>query len=78
MARVNFAKGGLIPPHTHPRATQILLVVEDALFIGFVITNKTLFATTLHKGDVFVFPRALLHFDLNVFDGTATTIAAMK
>ncbi|KAH9531233.1 hypothetical protein CY35_19G026700 [Sphagnum magellanicum] len=78
MARVDFAKGGLVPPHTHPRATEIIFVVEGSLFVGFVSTDETLFATTLHKGDVFVFPRGLLHFDLNVGDGTATTIAALN
>jgi quercetin dioxygenase-like cupin family protein len=78
MARLDFAKGGLVPPHTHPRATEIIFVVEGSLFVGFVSTDETLFATTLHKGDVFVFPRGLLHFDLNVGDGTATTIAALN
>ncbi|CAN5962642.1 unnamed protein product [Sphagnum jensenii] len=29
-------------------------------------------------GDVFVFPRGLLHFELNVCDGTATAIAALN
>ncbi|CAM6051859.1 unnamed protein product [Sphagnum compactum] len=78
MARLDFAKGGLVPPHTHPRATEIIFVVEGSLFVGFVSTNGTLFATTLQKGDVFVFPRGLLHFELNVWDGTATAIAALN
>ncbi|KAH8931514.1 hypothetical protein BDL97_19G025500 [Sphagnum fallax] len=78
MARLDFAKGGLVPPHTHPRATEIIFVVEGSLFVGFVSTNETLYATTLQKGDVFVFPRGLLHFELNVCDGTATAIAALN
>ncbi len=78
MVRVDFAKGGLVPPHTHPRATEIIFVVEGSLFVGFVSTDETLYATTLHKGDVFVFPRGLLHFELNVCDGTATAIAALN
>ncbi len=78
MARLDFAKGGLVPPHTHPRATEIIFVVEGSLFVGFVSTDGTLFATTLQKGDVFVFPRGLLHFELNVCDGTATAIAALN
>ncbi|KAH8936971.1 hypothetical protein BDL97_16G000400, partial [Sphagnum fallax] len=63
MARLDFAQGGLVPPHTHPRATEILFV---------------LFATTVNKGDVFVFPRGLLHFELNVGKGQATAIAALN
>jgi quercetin dioxygenase-like cupin family protein len=78
MARLDFAKGGLVPPHTHPRATEIIFVVEGSLLVGFVSTNETLYATTLQKGDVFVFPRGLLHFELNVCDGTATAIAALN
>lgn len=78
MARLDFAKGGLVPPHTHPRATEIIFVVEGSLFVGFVDTTAKLFSTTLQKGDVFVFPRGLLHFELNVCDGPATAIAALN
>jgi quercetin dioxygenase-like cupin family protein len=78
MARLDFAKGGLVPPHTHPRATEIIFVVEGSLLVGFLSTNGTLFATILQQGDVFVFPRGVLHFELNVCDGTATAIAALN
>jgi quercetin dioxygenase-like cupin family protein len=78
MARLDFAKGGLVPPHTHPRATEIIFVVEGSLFVGFVDTTGKLFPTTLQKGDVFVFPRGLLHFELNVCDGPTTAIAALN
>jgi quercetin dioxygenase-like cupin family protein len=78
MARLDFAQGGLVPPHTHPRATEILFVVEGSLLVGFVSTNNQLFATTVNKGDVFVFPRGLLHFELNVGKGQATAIAALN
>ncbi|CAK9204062.1 unnamed protein product [Sphagnum troendelagicum] len=78
MARLDFAQGGLVAPHTHPRATEILFVVEGSLLVGFVSTNNHLFATTVNKGDVFVFPRGLLHFELNVGKGQATAIAALN
>jgi hypothetical protein len=39
MARLDFAKGGLVPPHTHSRATEIIFVVEGSLFVGLVGTN---------------------------------------
>ncbi len=35
MARIDFAKGGLVPPHTHLRAMEIIFVVEGFLFVGF-------------------------------------------
>ncbi|KAK5786108.1 hypothetical protein PVK06_040735 [Gossypium arboreum] len=50
--------GGLNPPHTHPRATEILVVVEGTLSVGFVTSNmdNRLFTEVLYPGDVFVFP----------------------
>ncbi len=41
-------------------------------------TDETFYATTLQKGDVFVFPRGLLHFELNVCNGTTTAIVALN
>ncbi len=78
MARLDFAQGGLVPPHTHPRATEILFVLEGSLLVGFVSTDNKLFAVTVNAGDVFVFPRGLLHFELNVGKGQATAIAALN
>jgi quercetin dioxygenase-like cupin family protein len=56
MARLDFAQGGLVPPHTHPRATEILFVVEGSLLVGFVSISNQLFVTTINTGDEFVFP----------------------
>ncbi len=78
LARLDFAVGGLVAPHTHPRATEILIVIEGSLLVGFVSTSQQLFATTVNVGDVFVFPRGLLHFELNVGTGPAFAIAALN
>lgn len=40
MARIDFAPYGLNPPHTHPRATEILVVLEGSLYVGFVTSNN--------------------------------------
>jgi len=77
-ARIDFAKGGINPPHTHPRATEILLVVKGELYVGFVSTSNTLFATTLKEGELFVFPKGLVHFQLNVGKGPALAFAALS
>ena len=69
MARIDFAPGGLNPPHTHPRGTEVLVVVEGTLLVGFVTSNQLnnkLFTKVLYKGDVFVFPIGLIHFQLNI------------
>ena len=68
LARVDYAPGGLNPPHTHPRATEILTLVKGTLQVGFVTSNpeNRLITRVIHEGDVFVFPRGLVHFQRNV------------
>jgi len=79
MVRLDFAAPlGLNPPHTHPRATEILVLIEGTLLVGFITTNNTLISTTLQKGDVFVFPNALVHFQLNIGDVNAVAISALS
>jgi quercetin dioxygenase-like cupin family protein len=75
LARIDFAPYGLNPPHTHPRATKILVVVEGTLLVGFVTSNpdNRLITKTLNSGDVFVFPIGLIHFQFNV--GTTNAVS---
>ncbi|RWV98118.1 hypothetical protein GW17_00039059 [Ensete ventricosum] len=67
MVRIDYVPKGLNPPHTHPRATEILTVIEGQLLVGFVTSNtdNRLFTKMLKKGDVFVFPQGLIHFQFN-------------
>ena len=66
IARIDFPpNGGLNPPHVHPRATEVLLLAQGTLTVGFISTNNTLFQATLYAGDLFVFPRGLPHFQIN-------------
>ncbi|KAK1284546.1 Germin-like protein 8-2 [Acorus calamus] len=67
LARIDFAPYGLNPPHTHPRATEILTVIEGTLHVGFVTSNpqNRLIFKVLNAGDVFVFPQGLIHFQFN-------------
>ncbi|EEF39206.1 putative germin-like protein 2-3 [Ricinus communis] len=80
MARVDFAPWGINPPHTHPRATEILTVVEGSLEVGFVTSNpeNRLITKVLKKGDAFVFPVGLVHYQRNVENGNAVAIAALS
>ncbi|XP_071736745.1 putative germin-like protein 2-3 [Rutidosis leptorrhynchoides] len=80
MVRIDYAPCGLNPPHTHPRATEILTVLEGTLQVGFVTSNpENRFITkVLQKGDVFVFPVGLVHFQRNIGNGYATVIAALS
>ncbi|OVA08897.1 Germin [Macleaya cordata] len=79
MARIDFEPKGLNPPHEHPRAAEILLVLKGTLEVGFITSNpdNRLFAKILHEGDVFVVPFGLIHFQYNVGKGDAVAIAAL-
>ncbi|KAJ1270104.1 hypothetical protein BS78_06G029000 [Paspalum vaginatum] len=66
-ARIDYAPMGVNPPHIHPRATELLTVLEGTLYLGFVTSNPNkLFSKVVKKGDVFVFPKALIHFQMNL------------
>ncbi|XP_042521027.1 putative germin-like protein 2-1 [Macadamia integrifolia] len=77
LARIDFAPYGLNPPHTHPRATEILTVLEGSLYVGFVTSDPDyrLVSKVLNKGDVFVFPIGLIHFQQNVGHTSAVAIS---
>lgn len=78
LARIDYAPFGLNPLHTHPRGTEILYVVEGMLQVGFVTSSKNTFISkVLQKGDVFVFPVGLTHFQWNVGSTYATAIVAL-
>ncbi|KAF3452395.1 hypothetical protein FNV43_RR02831 [Rhamnella rubrinervis] len=79
LVRIDFAPYGENPPHTHPRATEILVVAEGTLEVGFVTSNPNkLFTKTLKKGDVFVFPIGLIHFQFNRGHENAVAFAALS
>ncbi|KAJ3679327.1 hypothetical protein LUZ60_017338 [Juncus effusus] len=79
LARLDFAPGGLVAPHYHPCATEVLIVLEGSLYVGFVsTTNNTLFAKVLNKGDMFVFPQALIHFQYNQGQSNAVAISGLS
>ena len=67
LTHLDFAPYGLNPPHTHSRGIELLVVMEGTLFVGFVTSNPNkLFTKVLNKGDVFVFPIGLIHFQFNI------------
>ncbi|KAK8489917.1 hypothetical protein V6N13_003019 [Hibiscus sabdariffa] len=78
LARIDYLPGGLNPPHTHPRATEIVFVLEGALDVGFITTANKLFTKSIKKGEVFVFPKGLIHFQKNNGNVPAAVIAAFN
>ncbi|XP_073125824.1 germin-like protein 5-1 [Henckelia pumila] len=78
LSRIDYAPGGLNPPHTHPRATEVVFVLEGELDVGFITTANVLVSKSIKKGEIFVFPRGLVHFQKNNGKSTAAVIAAFN
>lgn len=85
IARLDFALDGLNPPHEHPRGSEIFLVLEGTLYAGLITSNppnpnnkNALYAKILNAGDVFVFPRGMIHFQRNIGKTKAVAIAAFN
>ncbi|XVF35123.1 hypothetical protein REPUB_Repub18cG0117500 [Reevesia pubescens] len=66
MARLDLAVDGVVPMHTHPAGSEILVVIQGHICAGFISSsaNKVYFKP-LKKGDIMVFPQGLLHFQIN-------------
>lgn len=73
-----FGPQSQISPHTHPRASEIFYVLSGTVDVGFVDTNNDLFETTLQTGDLFVFPKGLLHFQRNNGGTPASGFSALS
>ncbi|KAM7276262.1 hypothetical protein ACFE04_018128 [Oxalis oulophora] len=81
MARIDFLKGGVDPPHWHPRSAELFHVYEGHLLVGFVTTaenNYTTFATVLGPGEGIVFGQGLTHFAMNVGKINATAFVGFN
>ncbi|EOA18858.1 hypothetical protein CARUB_v10007479mg, partial [Capsella rubella] len=80
IVRIDYAVNGQNPPHTHPRASEILYVAHGTLLVGFVTSNpeNRLFSKVLNEGDVFVFPEGLVHFQANVGKYPAVAFAGLS
>ncbi|KAI9114446.1 hypothetical protein K1719_014674 [Acacia pycnantha] len=75
IGRIDIDADGLVTPHYHPRATEIIFVTKGKLVVGFLDTKNQLFQKFICAGEVFVFPKALFHFVLNRGFEAATIIS---
>ncbi|PHU14043.1 Germin-like protein subfamily 1 member 15 [Capsicum chinense] len=82
IARADLEPQGLVPLHTHPRATELMTVLEGTVYSGFLVPDAVsffksrLFSKILNPGDVFVFPIGLMHFQYNLGRKKATMLAS--
>ncbi|XP_006660996.1 germin-like protein 9-3 [Oryza brachyantha] len=75
-AMLMYPPGTVNPTHTHPRSAELLLVVNGALSVGFVDTANKLYTQDLATGDMFVFPKGLVHFQFNSGNQPAMALSA--
>ncbi|KAJ0745685.1 hypothetical protein HanPI659440_Chr10g0401331 [Helianthus annuus] len=77
-ARLDLAVGGVIPMHTHPGGSELLVVIEGTICAGFISSANTVYFKTLKKGDIMLFPQGLLHFQINSGKGPALAIVSFS
>ncbi|RCV10753.1 hypothetical protein SETIT_2G134000v2 [Setaria italica] len=75
-AVLSYPPGSVNPTHTHPRASELLLVVDGTLSVGFVDTAGKLFTQDLATGDMFVFPKGTVHWQYNQGGNSARALSA--
>ncbi|KAK8954402.1 Germin-like protein 9-3 [Platanthera zijinensis] len=66
LAILQFAPNGTNPLHTHPRSAELLLLLQGTLSVGFVDSGNRAYTQVLYEGDVFLFPKGLVHFQTNL------------
>ncbi|KAI0771602.1 RmlC-like cupin domain-containing protein [Trametes elegans] len=70
---------GMNTPHTHPRATEILYLVNGTLSSGMIAENGARFVfNTIHGGSATVFPRGSIHFQQNEGCDPIVFVAALN
>jgi quercetin dioxygenase-like cupin family protein len=75
-AMLKFPSESVNPPHTHPRAAELLLVLNGTLCVGFIDTTGKLYTQDLAEGDMFVFPKGLVHYQYNPGQSPAVALSA--
>ncbi|XP_039127029.1 germin-like protein 8-5 [Dioscorea cayenensis subsp. rotundata] len=80
LVHIDYAPRGVKPPHTHPHATEVIVVLKGTIYAGFVSSspNDTLNSKVLSTGDVFVFLKGLTHFNMNYGKSNAAALVAFN
>ncbi|KAJ4885909.1 Germin-like protein subfamily 3 member 2 [Raphanus sativus] len=78
IVRADLKPGAINPPHYHPRATEVAHVVKGRVYSGFVDSNNKVYAKVMEVGEMMVYPKGLVHFQMNVGDVTATILGGLN
>ncbi|XP_057767722.1 germin-like protein subfamily 3 member 4 [Salvia miltiorrhiza] len=77
-ARTDMDVDGMVMPHAHPRASEVMFVRAGVVAAGFVDSANRVFQKRLGQGEVFVFPKGLLHFCFNAGFEQATVFSVLN
>lgn len=78
LARVDIAANGVVPPHSHPRASEVTICLKGSILVGFVDTSNGLYTQQLRVGESFVFPKGLIHFLFNLESAPALAVSGLS
>ncbi|XP_042068304.1 germin-like protein subfamily 1 member 11 [Salvia splendens] len=75
-----FEPNGIAPPHIHPRASEIIYVIEGSVEVGFVTSfpDYKYYSKVIKRGDVFLLPVGLVHTVRNVARGKSITTVSLN
>lgn len=76
--RADLKPGSINPPHYHPRATEVAHLVKGRVYSGFVDSNNKVYAKVMEEGEMMVYPKGLVHFQMNVGEVTATILGGLN
>jgi len=79
MAVGQMAPCGMNTPHSHPRATEFLYLVNGQMDVGFIAENGARFVVnTMSAGQGTIFPKGSIHYQANLGCEPITFIAALN
>jgi len=79
MAVAQIGPCGMNTPHTHPRATEILYLVNGEMETGFIEENGARFVNNaLTKGQGMLFPQGSIHYQINTGCDPLLFVAALS
>ncbi|PIA59174.1 hypothetical protein AQUCO_00400204v1 [Aquilegia coerulea] len=71
-AVLQYPGGTVNPPHTHPSSSELLFLLTGTLVVGFIDTSNIIYTKSLQAGDMFVFPKGLIHYQYNSNDNESS------
>ncbi|CAA0807549.1 Germin-like protein subfamily 1 member 17 [Striga hermonthica] len=82
VTRLDLGPGGSFPLHIHHRATELFIVFQGELEVGFVTSaqdNYKLYNMTIPEGGVFYVPVGLVHYQRNALkDGNTVAFSVFN